>query len=134
MKPWARKGEGNAMSRHSQDIDRLVGLRVAQLRQTRGLSQTALADQLGVSFQQVQKYEKGLNRISASRLFHLAEVLDCSIADLFPERSGVSDLPVGLTGLLASAEGRSLASSFAQIADPLVRQALSRIAVALAKA
>jgi transcriptional regulator with XRE-family HTH domain len=76
------------MSAKSPDhIDMEVGQRIRIYRKTRGLSQTALADQLGVTFQQVQKYENGRNRIGAGRLTRIARVLDVPVATLL----GVSD-------------------------------------------
>ncbi len=60
-------------------VDVHVGARLRQRRTLLGMSQTTLGDALGMSFQQVQKYEKGTNRISASRLFNLARVLDVPI-------------------------------------------------------
>jgi len=64
-------------------IDRLVGQRVRLARLARGLSQTKLASSLGVTFQQLQKYEKGTNRISASKLFEIARTLDIEIGSFF---------------------------------------------------
>jgi len=61
----------------------MVGAKVRVFRINRGISQTALAEKLGVTFQQVQKYEKGANRIGASRLSQIATALDISIAELF---------------------------------------------------
>lgn len=128
------------MTRHSQDIDRLVGLRVAQLRQGAGLSQTALGDRLGISFQQVQKYEKGANRISASRLYQLTEIFGCQVNDLFPPPSdpGHADTDCDFQEAPAPAsaliEDRTLAATLSGIRDQSLRQALSQIAVALAKA
>lgn len=120
------------MTRHSQDIDRLVGLKVAHFRLAKGLSQTGLADQLGVSFQQVQKYEKGTNRISASRLYQMTEVFGCTVSDLFPEPVAhkSEELPAGLI----SKDGLALLSAFTDITDQNLRRALGQIAVALAKA
>ena len=122
------------MTRHSQDIDRLVGLRVAYLRQAKGLSQTGLADQLGVSFQQVQKYEKGANRISASRLFQMSEVFGCTVSDLFPDARLASPAFETHAPSLMSKEAMALIAAFTEISDQGLRRALSQIAVALAKA
>jgi transcriptional regulator with XRE-family HTH domain len=122
------------MNRRTQDIDALVGLRMAARRSALGLSQTALAVQLGVSFQQVQKYEKGANRVSASRLHQVATALGCSVADFFPTRGDPVDPVVGLRALTATADGRALAEAFPRIADPAVRQAVTRVVEALASA
>ena len=66
-----------------RDIE--VGRRVRALRLERSMSQTALADRLGLTFQQVQKYEKGVNRIGAGRLQTIAEIFKVSITDLFAD-------------------------------------------------
>lgn len=68
---------------HSNEIDVYVGARVRSCRESRRLSQEALARQLGISFQQLQKYEKGTNRISVSRLQVIARVLDIPIGQFF---------------------------------------------------
>lgn len=122
------------MNRRAQDIDAAVGLRMAARRSALGLSQTALAAELGVSFQQVQKYEKGANRVSASRLHQVAKALGCSVADFFPAREDDVDPAAGLRALTATADGRALAEAFPRIADPAVRQAVTRVVAALASA
>ena len=66
-------------------IDKHVGNRVRMRRLMLDMSQTALGDAVGVSFQQVQKYEKGTNRISASRLHHMAKVLQVPVPFFFEE-------------------------------------------------
>ena len=64
-------------------VDIEVGHRIRIERLARGLSQTALANQLGVTFQQVQKYEKGVNRVGAGRLTKIAEVLGIEVGTFF---------------------------------------------------
>lgn len=64
-------------------IDIEVGNRICVERKARGISQTALADKLGVTFQQVQKYEKGANRVGAGRLTKIAEVLGITVGTFF---------------------------------------------------
>ena len=76
-----RYGRGGGIS----PIDGHVGARVRLRRTLLGMSQTDLGDTLGLSFQQVQKYERGTNRISASRLYDLSRVLDVSIEHLFED-------------------------------------------------
>src|SRR5690349_4709820 len=79
--------------RKSEPLDAMVGAKVRVFRLNRGISQTALAEQLGVSFQQVQKYEKGANRIGANRLSQIAAALEISIADLFePSRGRAAEI------------------------------------------
>jgi transcriptional regulator with XRE-family HTH domain len=69
--------------RAADDIDRYVGMRLMQRREDIGMGQQRLADHIGISFQQIQKYERGANRISASRLHSLAKVLSVSPAYFF---------------------------------------------------
>lgn len=64
-------------------VDEHVGARIRAIRKAAGLSQEALARHVGVSFQQLQKYERGSNRVSASKLFELSEALDVDIAVMF---------------------------------------------------
>ena len=68
-------------------IDVVVGLRIRVRRKTLGLTQGQLADALGLSFQQVQKYERGANRVSASMLVKTARFLGCSVGDLVDEEA-----------------------------------------------
>ena len=73
------------MNQEIHPIDRLVGQRVRLLRLDKGMSQTALAAALGLTFQQVQKYERGTNRISASKLFEISKALGVDVAALFED-------------------------------------------------
>lgn len=66
-----------------EPVDTLVGTRIRLQRMERGISQTKLADAIGVTFQQVQKYEKGVNRVGASRLSRIAEVLEVPVGSFF---------------------------------------------------
>jgi transcriptional regulator with XRE-family HTH domain len=72
-------------------IDVRVGLRIRMVRKGLGLTQSALADAIGLSFQQVQKYERGANRVSASMLVHTARFLDVPVARLLDEEDGLAD-------------------------------------------
>lgn len=65
------------------DIDIAVGQRIRMLRHQAGLSQEALGERIGVKFQQIQKYEHGLNRVSASKLWLIAEAVEVPVAELF---------------------------------------------------
>lgn len=129
-----------AASRKPDPIDSFVGARIALRRAAMGLSQTVLAQRLGVSFQQVQKYETGANRISASRLHRLATVLATSPGAFFPpdEPDGEGDPAdswmTGLVFLTGTAEGRAVATGFPLIADREVRRSVARIVEALAAA
>ena len=63
-------------------LDVALGLRIRQRRKSLGVSQTALAEAVGLTFQQIQKYERGFNRVSFSRLVDIAHALDCRVIDL----------------------------------------------------
>jgi transcriptional regulator with XRE-family HTH domain len=73
------------MNEDIHPVDRLVGRRVRLLRKCQGMSQTELANAIGLTFQQVQKYEKGTNRISASKLYEIAQALNVEVAALFAD-------------------------------------------------
>src|SRR5690349_23059424 len=82
----ARVNKKNAFPvRKPNDVDAHVGSRLRQRRMLLGISQEQLAEMLGLTFQQVQKYERGTNRVSASRLFQLARALDTPITWFFDE-------------------------------------------------
>jgi transcriptional regulator with XRE-family HTH domain len=119
------------------DVDAYVGARISLRRSALGLSQSALAQQLGISFQQVQKYETGQNRISASRLHRAATVLGTSVESFFPpvETAGApaDDGWAGLRYITATTDGRTVATGFPMIADREVRKAVARIVQALAR-
>jgi transcriptional regulator with XRE-family HTH domain len=85
----SRSGETGKRSRDPTDAE--VAKRVRALRLQRGLSQTELSDALGVTFQQVQKYERGANRISAGRLFRIAKVLDVPVSFFFSDKGRRND-------------------------------------------
>lgn len=72
-----------ANDRIAQKVDKFVGARVRQRRLELGISQEKLAEKLGVTFQQIQKYEKGVNRMAASRLFDASAALRCGVGDFF---------------------------------------------------
>lgn len=118
------------MSRQCGEVDVWVGRALASLRQQRGLSQSALAKSLGLSFQQVQKYEGGQNRLSAGRLFELATVLECSIGDFFPQPvTTLAPFPAASM----TAEGQTLSQSFTRIQDKTLRRSVAHIVEALAQ-
>ncbi len=81
-------------------IDQYVGNRLREYRTARGMSQQELADRVGISFQQLQKYERAANRIACSRLWEIGETLGAPIPYFFPEaaQDGVSDPPDGTLG------------------------------------
>ncbi|WP_424140563.1 helix-turn-helix domain-containing protein [Roseomonas chloroacetimidivorans] len=119
----------------SSPIDVHVGSRVRQRRTLLGMSQEKLGEGLGLTFQQVQKYERGVNRIGASRLFDLARVLDVPISFFFddmPESAG-SRAPGSCSGLyeaqgslegdtLRKRETLELVRAYYRITEPAVRK------------
>lgn len=119
-------------TREADAVDRAVGRRIAARRAALGRSQSALALDVGVSFQQLQKYESGLNRVSASRLHRIALVLGVPVADLFPEPEEGGTPPVEPPPVPASGEARALLADFDRIPAGPVRRAVARIVAALA--
>ncbi|MGA0544889.1 helix-turn-helix domain-containing protein [Brevundimonas sp. VNH65] len=112
------------MSRSPDQTDAHIGRRIAQRRAALGLTQGGLAQRLGLSFQQVQKYESGTNRVSASRLVRIAALLGAPVSDFLPEP------PSG--GTPPDPDLARLTTAFARIGDAEVRSALTRLATALA--
>ncbi|MCR6630634.1 MAG: helix-turn-helix domain-containing protein [Magnetospirillum sp.] len=128
-------GRANAVDAH-------VGARIRLRRNGLGLSQERLADALGLTFQQVQKYEKGVNRVGASRLFDLARVLNVPIGYFFenlippePEPAGPGDVPtVPTADADLKRETLELLRAFHRIGNPTVRRRVYDLARALAEA
>ncbi|CAK0766545.1 XRE family transcriptional regulator [Azospirillaceae bacterium] len=129
------KGEG------TNEVDALVGRRLKELRMLAGLSQGDLAATIGLTFQQLQKYERGVNRISASKLYLLALHLKVSVSAFFSDLEGQQDdsrenfsvvahgVSVGETASAGddvefSREGQALSRSFQRICDSKKRDAI----------
>jgi len=112
-------------------IDRHVGARVKLRRMILGMSQDALGKALGLTFQQIQKYEKGINRIGASRLFELSGLLDVPIQFFYDDYGDATSRATGFAEpdaaetfmeLVNSPEGVQLCRYFAEIKDPKVKR------------
>jgi len=116
------------------EIDVEVGARIRARRKLLGLSQSALAQQLGITFQQVQKYEKGSNRVGSSRLQIIARILGTTPAALFGESGAASDAPelAIVERHLSSNEAVALNKAFIKIADLNSRKAIISLVKALA--
>ena len=114
-------------------IDIAVGLRLRTLRKSHGMSQDQLGRALGITFQQIQKYERGTNRISASMLVKAARTLGVASAVLLPDEGDPTPrTPVVLT-LLAQTRGvEELVETYARIKSPRLRRAVLQLARALA--
>jgi transcriptional regulator with XRE-family HTH domain len=137
---------GELSARRANLVDLHVGSRVRVRRTLMGMSQEKLGESLGLTFQQVQKYEKGTNRIGASRLFALAQVLGVPIQYFYDELNSNHSAPMTATGFserpaetyvvefLASREGVELNKSFVRITDPKVRRTIIDLVKSLANA
>jgi transcriptional regulator with XRE-family HTH domain len=123
-----REGATNKRSGDPRDME--IGKRIRALRLERGLSQTELGNLLGVTFQQIQKYEKGANRVAAGRLQRVAEALEVPITFFYAGNTAESHetvesdtVDVGL-GFLETAGAVRLVRAFSRIQDPEMRRAL----------
>jgi transcriptional regulator with XRE-family HTH domain len=112
-------------------IDKHVGSRVRMRRVLIGMSQEKLGEALGLTFQQVQKYEKGTNRIGASRLQQISTILGVSVSFFFEGAPGEESGKAGLSDsgssayvvdFLSTTEGLQLNKAFVRIKDPKVRR------------
>jgi transcriptional regulator with XRE-family HTH domain len=123
--------------RAANAIDKKLGQRVRTRRLEIGMSQERLAELLGVTFQQVQKYEKGVNRIAASRLHDIALSMDMPIARFFEGLGGRASAGVAesskdyIDDALATPEGAQLMSLFASIKSKKVRRQVLELVKAL---
>jgi transcriptional regulator with XRE-family HTH domain len=122
-------------------IDKHVGSRVRMRRMMVSMSQEKLGERLGITFQQVQKYEKGTNRIGASRLQQIASALSVPIGFFFEgapvpnsSGSGLSEpaSPVYVSEFLATSEGLALTKAFMKVKDPKVRRRIVDLVEAIA--
>lgn len=120
-------------------IDIHVGGRVRLRRMMLGMSQEKLGEQLGITFQQIQKYEKGTNRIGASRLQNIAAVLSVPVGFFFDGAPGPGEIaaPDSKSGsyvvdFLSSSEGLQLNRAFVRISDARVRRRVVDLVRALA--
>jgi transcriptional regulator with XRE-family HTH domain len=129
------------MTKTPDPIDQHVGSRVKLRRVLVGLSQQKLGDALGITFQQIQKYEKGMNRIGASRLQQASKVLGVPVNFFF--EGGPTQM--GTTGGFAetsdntyiadfatTAEGNQLLSAFSKIKEPKLRKKVLDLVIAMA--
>ncbi len=119
-----------ANKKQPNPIDVHVGSRVRLRRMMLGMSQEKLGEQLGITFQQIQKYEKGTNRIGASRLQHISTVLSVPVSFFFEDAPATPDQPPGMAesssdyvvDFLSSSEGIQLNKAFVRIRDAKLRR------------
>ena len=127
----SKKKKGTA-----DEVDKLVGQRLKTRRAIKGLSQEKLAENIGLTFQQIQKYESGANRISASRLFQFAKILNVPVNYFFATIDG-SESGSSMMGLAdnkqedfdgehleTSRETMELVKAYYAIKDPVIRKNL----------
>ncbi len=114
-------------------VDKYVGSRVRMRRIMLGMSQEKLGEALDLTFQQIQKYEKGTNRISASRLQQISDILQVPVSFLFEggptgsiNANGMTDAPspAYVSDFLATSEGLALTRAFTRISDPKLRRTI----------
>ena len=123
-----RSAAARRSTTRTQDIDRHVGARVRERRIMLGLTQQQLADLIGVTYQQAHKYERGINRISAGRLYEVSQVLSVPVSYFFDGILEDDSRPVSPRERMCL----ELARNFAQIPNERHQEALSQLARVLA--
>lgn len=124
----ARAGGDARVVNRSTDTDRHVGIRIRERRVMLGLSQQQMAELIGVTYQQAHKYERGINRISAGRLFEIAQVLRVPVGYFFEGLGDRDDAGLPSRQRMCL----EVARNFAQIKNERHQEALSQMARALA--
>jgi transcriptional regulator with XRE-family HTH domain len=112
--------------KYVMDVDVHVARRIQKLRLLRGISQEQIAGELKLTFQQVQKYEKGLNRITAGRLYRLAQLLSVEVAYFYEGLNGKAPDPLSSM----SADAIRIAKSFDAIEDERARRMVTAVVAA----
>jgi transcriptional regulator with XRE-family HTH domain len=129
------------VKRATNPIDKHVGSRVRMRRMMLGMSQTTLANGLGLTFQQVQKYEKGTNRMGAGRLQHVSHILQVPVPFFFegaphlpgePSGIGPAPSPAYVFNFLATRDGIALTKAFMRIKDISLRRRIVELVEELA--
>ncbi len=114
-----------------KDQETKIGARLRFFRLAKGLSQTALGDSVGLTFQQVQKYEKGMNRISVSRLLQFSEILDFDIREFFDgiadQKSDNASKAGEISGLISSKTTICLVKDFSKIKDTALKRNIAEL-------
>jgi transcriptional regulator with XRE-family HTH domain len=115
------------MGKKPDPVDMLVGRNIKLHRLAKSMSQEELAHKLGLTFQQLQKYERGINRVGGGRLFRIASILGIDIGAFFegaerPERTPVDDFSP--LSLIADPQSFRLVQGFSRITDPEMRRTL----------
>ena len=124
------------MAKRIEPVDKLVGQNIRIFRMAKGISQTELGNSVGVTFQQIQKYEKGANRVGSSRLAKIAVILKVPISNFFDNAASGSDGPVAgpvVTDLLISPYAVQMLKAFAKLPSDKLRRSLVVLAESIAK-
>ncbi len=124
------------MKKPPDPTDCLVGNNIRILRLEKGLSQSDLAERLGITFQQIQKYEKGINRVGSSRLARLSQVLNVSVGRFFQGSEAgtpVGMAPEALTNLLAKPYAIRMLKAMAGVPNNAARLSLVQLAESMAE-
>ncbi len=108
----------------TSEVDRAIGRRIKTYRIALGMSQERLANLLGLTFQQVQKYEKGVNRVSAARLLDLSRLFGIAISSFYEELPVEQGSDSALLEIFTNRQGLELAHAFARIENSDVRRAI----------
>jgi transcriptional regulator with XRE-family HTH domain len=125
------------MKKRSQPVDVHVGMRIRQRRTQLGMSQTTIAEGLGITFQQIQKYEKGTNRVGASRLQAIANILKVDAAYFFEGNPGVPGAapapePEPAMSYALTSEGMDLLRAVSAIPNAVARRQIINMAKTIA--
>ena len=134
--------DGQHSGKRPNPTDVYVGSRVRMRRKMLGLSQEKLGEKLGITFQQIQKYEKGTNRVGASRLQNISSILNVPVSFFFEDAPGEHATTAGgmaeasssnyVVDFLSSSEGLQLNRAFVKISDGKVRRKVVELVKALA--
>jgi len=119
-------------TRKSGPLDAIVGARISVLRVSRGMSQAALAELIGLTFQQFQQYERGAIRVGASRLSQIASVLDVSVGELFESSGAESPGLNSPVHLLAEPGALRVLKAYARTTSPRVRLCIAKLVESIA--
>lgn len=127
---------GSAMESRIHPVDKSVGLRIRLLRKSKKVSQAKLAEALGLTFQQIQKYERGANRVSASKLHEIANMLDVDVAYFFSDvsREGTGAVGDELDLSALTSLDFSILRQLSTMKDPRLKRLVHDLLVVLAAA
>jgi transcriptional regulator with XRE-family HTH domain len=123
------------MKKRPDEIDKLISRNIRFQRLAKGITQTELAEKLGITFQQVQKYEKGVNRVGCGRLFQIARILDLRVLDFFDgSDTGRPEMARNVRDLVFEPQAFHLAEAFSAISDRRLRRSVVDLVRRIAQA